>query len=307
VADRLTCRFGAFTAVDQVSLTVHPGEILGLLGPNGAGKTTLIKMLCGLQAPSAGAAVVAGHDVRRARTALRAHVGYMSQRFSLYGDQTVMENLRLSAGLYGIRGAERRSRIAALLERLGLEALADRQPRALPLGLRQRLALACAILHEPRVLFLDEPTAGVDPLARRQFWDIVHLLAHQRGVAILVSTHYMDEATHCDRLGFMHEGRLVGLGSPPELMRRAEEEGGPMVAVEAPDFVRAFVLLRERFPHAMLYGRRIRWQSGDPRRDSLAAREALAAAGLAAGIDTQPLSMEDTFVSVLRQAGLGDA
>jgi ABC-2 type transport system ATP-binding protein len=303
-ADRLSCKFGEFTAVDQVSLEVRRGEILGLLGPNGAGKTTLIKMLCGLQDPTAGTAVVAGYDVRRARAELRSHIGYMSQRFSLYRDQTVLENLRLSAGLYGIPRPLRHRRIEALLSGLGLEALADRVPLGLPLGLRQRLALACAILHEPRVLFLDEPTAGVDPLARRQFWDLVHLLAHRRGVTVLVSTHYMGEATHCDRLGFMHEGRLVGLGRPDELTRRAEETGGPMVAVEAPDFARAFVLIRGRFPSAMLYGRRIRWQSGEPEPDIRRVKAALDDAGVPARVEIQPLSMEDTFVSVLRAAGL---
>ena len=307
VADGLTCRFGSFTAVDRVSLTVDEGEILGLLGPNGAGKTTLIKMLCGLQTPAAGTATVAGLDVQKARAALRGRIGYMSQRFSLYRDQTVLENLRLSAGLYGIPRAERQGRIGSLLASLDLDRLADRQPRALPLGVRQRLALASAILHEPPVLFLDEPTAGVDPLARRQFWDLVHLLAHQHGVAVLVSTHYMDEATHCDRLGFMHEGRLVGLGSPAELRRRAEEEGGPVLSVDAADFGRAFMLLQSRFPDAMLHGRRIRWQTGQPERDLAAARETLAAARLAATIETQPLSMEDTFVSVVRAAGLGRA
>ena len=307
VADALTCRFGSFTAVDRVSLTVDEGEILGLLGPNGAGKTTLIKMLCGLQTPAAGTATVAGLDVQKARAALRGRIGYMSQRFSLYRDQTVLENLRLSAGLYGIPRAERQGRIGSLLASLDLDRLADRQPRALPLGVRQRLALASAILHEPPVLFLDEPTAGVDPLARRQFWDLVHLLAHQHGVAVLVSTHYMDEATHCDRLGFMHEGRLVGLGSPSELRRRAEEEGGPVLSVDAAAFGRAFMLLQSRFPDAMLHGRRIRWQTGRPERDLPAARETLAAAGLAATIETQPLSMEDTFVSVVRAAGLGRA
>jgi ABC-2 type transport system ATP-binding protein len=307
IADRLTCRFGAFTAVDEVSLTLDEGEILGLLGPNGAGKTTLIRMLCGLQAPAGGAATVAGLDVRRDRAALRGHIGYMSQRFSLYRDQTVLENLRLSAGLYGIPRAERRGRIDALLSSLGLESLADRQPRALPLGVRQRLALASAILHEPRVLFLDEPTAGVDPLARRQFWDLVHLLAHRHGVAVLVSTHYMDEASHCDRLGFMHEGRLVGLGRPSELTQRARDEGGPMLSVDASEFARVFTLLRPRFPDAMLHGRHIRWQTREPERDARAVREALAGAGLTADVETRPLSMEDTFVSVLRGAGLGRA
>jgi ABC-2 type transport system ATP-binding protein len=166
------------------------------------------------------------------------------------------------------------------------------------------LALASAILHEPRVLFLDEPTAGVDPLARRQFWDLVHGLAHQRGVGVLVSTHYMDEAAHCDRLGFMHQGRLVGLGRPEELTRQAEQAGGPMVAVESPEFARAFVLVRERIPHAMLYGRRIRWQSRRPDADVAAVEAALAAGGVAAKTEVQSLSMEDTFVSVLGAAGL---
>jgi ABC-2 type transport system ATP-binding protein len=231
----------------------------------------------------------------------------MSQRFSLYADQTVLENLRLSAGLYGIPRGEWDGRIDALLSRLGLEGLADRQPRALPLGVRQRLALASAIVHEPRVLFLDEPTAGVDPLARRQFWDLVHLLAHRHRVAVLVSTHYMDEATHCDRLGFMHEGRLVGLGRPAELTARARAEGGPMLSVDAPEFARAFTLLRPRFPDAMLHGRQIRWQTREPGRDARAAQEVLTAAALTAAVETRTLSMEDTFVSVLRSAGLGRA
>ena len=304
-AERLTCRFGDFTAVDQVSLEVRAGEIVGLLGPNGAGKTTFIKMLCGLQVPTAGTAMVAGHDIRSERARVRASIGYMSQRFSLYRDQTVSENLRLSAGLYGLDGAVASRRMDALLAWLGLTDVADRLPLALPLGLRQRLALASAILHEPRVLFLDEPTAGVDPLARRQFWALVHGLAHQRGVGVLVSTHYMDETVHCDRLGFMHQGRLVGLGPPDELTKQAERTGGPMVAVQSPEFARAFVLIHERIPEAMLYGRRIRWQSRQPEEDIRAVTAALGAAGIGAQAEIQPLSMEDTFVSVLRGAGLG--
>jgi ABC-2 type transport system ATP-binding protein len=290
--------------VDAVSLAVRPGEILGLLGPNGAGKTTLIKMLCGLQPPTAGAAIVAGHDVRRERARVRAGIGYMSQRFALYRDQTVLENLRLSAGLYGVERARAAARIDALLASLGLEAFRDRLPQALPLGLRQRLALAAAILHEPGVLFLDEPTAGVDPLARRQFWDLVRDLAHRRGVSVLVSTHYMDEAANCDTLGFMHQGRLVALGRPDELTRQAEKAGGPMVAVDAEDFARAFVLVREHVPDAMLYGRRIRWQSDHPDEDIRQLTGALAGTGLRVRAEIQPLSMEDTFVSVLHAAGL---
>jgi ABC-2 type transport system ATP-binding protein len=155
------------------------------------------------------------------------------------------------------------------------------------------------------VLFLDEPTAGVDPLARRQFWALVHGLAHQGGVGVLVSTHYMDETVHCDRLGFMHQGRLVGLGQPDELTKQAERTGGPMVSVQSPEFARAFVLVRERIPEAMLYGRRIRWQSRRPEEDIGEVTAVLGAAGVAAQTEIQPLSMEDTFVSVLRGAGLG--
>jgi ABC-2 type transport system ATP-binding protein len=302
-AERLTCRFGTFTAVEEVSLAVRTGEILGLLGPNGAGKTTLIKMLCGLQPPTAGIAVVAGHDVRRDRARVRGGIGYMSQRFSLYRDQTVLENLRLSAGLYGVDRATAARRIDTLLAGLGLAEFRDRTPLALPLGLRQRLALASAILHEPRVLFLDEPTAGVDPLARRQFWGLVRDLA-RRGVTVVLSTHYMDEAANCDTLGFMHEGRLVALGRPEELTRQAEKTGGPMVAVEAPDFARVFMLVREHIPDAMLYGRRIRWQTDHPDEDIRRLTDALAGAGIAARAEIQPLSMEDTFVSVLHAAGL---
>jgi ABC-2 type transport system ATP-binding protein len=247
---------------------------------------------------------VAGHDVRRDRARVRGAIGYMSQRFSLYRDQTVLENLRLSAGLYGLDRATAGRRIDALLASLGLAEFRDRTPLALPLGLRQRLALASAILHEPRVLFLDEPTAGVDPLARRQFWDLVRDLAHRRGVTVLVSTHYMDEAANCDTLGFMHQGRLVALGRPEELTQQAEKSGGPMVAVEAPDFARAFVVVREQVPDAMLYGRRIRWQTDHPDEDIRELTASLARAGLTARAEIQPLSMEDTFVSVLHAAGL---
>jgi ABC-2 type transport system ATP-binding protein len=242
--------------------------------------------------------------VRRDRTRVRASIGYMSQRFSLYRDQTLLENLRLSAGLYGLDRATAGRRIEALLTGLGLAEFRDRTPLALPLGLRQRLALASAILHEPRVLFLDEPTAGVDPLARRQFWDLVRDLAHRRGVTVLVSTHYMDEAANCDTLGFMHQGRLVALGRPEELTQQAEKAGGPMVAVEAPDFARAFMLVREHVLDAMLYGRRIRWQTDHPDEDIRELTATLAHAGLAARAEIQPLSMEDTFVSVVHAAGL---
>jgi ABC-2 type transport system ATP-binding protein len=184
----------------------------------------------------------------------------------------------------------------------GLQGRGGQLTGLLPGGWKQRVAFGAAIMHEPRVLFLDEPTAGVDPLARRQFWELVHRLAHRRGVGVLVSTQYMDEAAHCDRLGFLHQGRLVGLGRPDELTQQAEQAGGPMVAVESPEFARAFVLVRARIPDAMLYGRRIRWQSRQPDVDVRQVEIALTAAGLLARTEIQPLSMEDTFVSVLRTA-----
>ncbi|HAD24677.1 MAG TPA: ABC transporter ATP-binding protein, partial [Alphaproteobacteria bacterium] len=227
VTEGLTCRFGDFTAVDAVSLSVRRGEIVGLLGPNGAGKTTLIKMLCGLLPPSEGRAEVAGYEVTRAAHPLRFEIGYMSQRFSLYRDLPVDSNLKLCAGLYGLAPAQRTARIDRLLSELELSAYRDRLTKSLPLGIRQRLALANALLHSPSILFLDEPTSGVDPIARRRFWNIVHLLARREGVTVIVSTHYMDEAEHCDRLGFMQQGRLIALDTPQALAQQAEQRAGP--------------------------------------------------------------------------------
>jgi len=301
--EALTCRFGEFVAVDAISLSIQAGEIFGLLGPNGAGKTTLIKMLCGLQSPSAGQARVAGQDVRHQRDVLREHIGYMAQRFSLYRDLNVKSNLELYAGLYGLTPEARRRRIPVLLEGLGLAPYINRITASLPLGLRQRLALACALMHEPPVLFLDEPTSGVDPVARRQFWDHVHLLAQAGGVTVLVSTHYMDEAEHCDRLGLMQAGKLVAVGSPAQLREQAQQQHGPIVTVHARKFAAAFECLHARFPNAMLYGRRIQWQSAQPSEDAAQATQLLEAAGISAEITQQALTMEETFVSFMEEAG----
>jgi ABC-2 type transport system ATP-binding protein len=300
----LTRRFDGFVAVDCVSLEVQAGEIFGLLGPNGAGKTTLLKMLCGLLAPSAGQATVTGLDLTQpaARQQLRDRIGYMSQRFSLYRDLAVSANLELYAGLYSLPRAQRRARIQTLLAELRLTDYAERRTQALPLGLRQRLALAAALLHQPRLLFLDEPTSGVDPVARRQFWDIVHGLAREQGITVLVSTHYMDEAEHCDRLALMHQGRLAAMGSPAELKQRATGDGGPAVAVTARAFERAYPLLSERFPGAMLYGRRIQWQSRDADADVATAGTLLRTAGIEATVNAQPLSMEEVFIYFIARA-----
>lgn len=214
--EALTRKFGSFTAVDQLSLQVKRGEIFGFLGANGAGKTTAIRMLCGLLAPTAGTAFVDGLSVATQGQLIKNRIGYMSQRFSLYLDLTIDENFTLFGGLYGLTAAEIRSRGTDLLDRLGLAAYRKELTAKVPLGFKQRLALGCAVLHRPRIVFLDEPTGGVDPVARREFWDLIYELADQ-GSTIFVTTHYMDEAEYCGRVSIMERGRLVALGSPREL------------------------------------------------------------------------------------------
>ena len=221
----LTRRFGDFTAVEAVSFDVRAGEIFGFLGPNGAGKTTTIRMLTGLLAPTSGSATVAGLDVAGAGASIRRVIGYMSQKFSLYGDLTVSENIELFAGLYGVTGSRFAERRAWVLDMAGLADRADRLTADLPLGWKQRLALGCAVLHEPRVLFLDEPTSGVDPLARRRFWDLIDGLA-EGGTTVMVSTHYMEEAEYCHRLALMNRGRLIALDSPAGLRAGLARGGG---------------------------------------------------------------------------------
>ncbi|MFH1144002.1 MAG: ABC transporter ATP-binding protein [Candidatus Eisenbacteria bacterium] len=218
-AEGLTRHFGRFTAVDHIDLTVAPGEIFGFLGANGAGKTTAIRMFCGLLMPSAGEAWVDGLALSRSAEAIKHRIGYMSQRFSLYDDLTIDENLEFSGGIYGLPRAEIRRRGAALIARLGLEGHRQRMTRALPLGFKQRLALGCAALHQPRILFLDEPTGGVDPMARRDFWDLIYETAAE-GTTVFVTTHYMDEAEYCRRVSIMVRGRIAALGAPAELKRQ---------------------------------------------------------------------------------------
>jgi len=214
----LTRRFGSFTAVDGIDLDVAPGEIFGFLGANGAGKTTAIRMLSGLLRPSAGEATVAGCRVGRETVRLRRRIGYMSQRFSLYEDLTVRENVDFFGGVYGLSPRRVRERAAALLPQLGLAGGEDRLAGSIPLGFQQRLALGCALLHQPRVLFLDEPTAGVDPAARRSFWDLIYDRA-AAGTTVFVTTHYMDEAEYCGRVSIMVDGRIVALDSPAGLKK----------------------------------------------------------------------------------------
>jgi ABC-2 type transport system ATP-binding protein len=215
-ANALVKRFGAFVAVDHLSFEIPRGEIFGFLGPNGSGKSTTIRMLCGLLAPTSGEATVAGFSTSRQPERVREHIGYMSQAFSLYPDLTVAENLEFYGGTYGVAGSRLRERSEALTERLQLGDVCDRLAGELSTGVRQRLALACALLHEPPVLFLDEPTSGVDPVARRRFFELIEDLAAQ-GTTILVTTHVMDEAEHCNRLLLIHRGRRVAEGPPADL------------------------------------------------------------------------------------------
>ncbi|MGH7483302.1 MAG: ABC transporter ATP-binding protein [Longimicrobiales bacterium] len=212
----LTRRVGEFTAVDRVAFAVEPGEVFGFLGANGAGKTTAIRMLTALLAPSAGRAVVAGHDVATEAEAVKRRIGYMSQRFSLYEDLRVRENIRLYGGIYGLTNAQIRIRADAMLERLGFAHAADALVRRLPLGWKQKLAFSVALLHEPRVVFLDEPTGGVDPVTRRQFWELIYETA-AAGTTVFITTHYMDEAEYCDRVSIMVDGRIAALGTPDAL------------------------------------------------------------------------------------------
>jgi drug efflux transport system ATP-binding protein len=224
-ARQLTRRFGGFTAVDSISFAVPQGSILGLLGANGAGKSTTIRMLCGLLRSTSGTARVAGFDINTQPEQVKRNIGYMSQRFSLYLDLTARENIRFFAGIYGLDRALAERRLDWVLEMAGLAGHEDRLTGELAGGWRQRLALGCAILHRPPIVFLDEPTAGVDPLSRRDFWELINRLAEE-GTTVLVTTHYLDEAEYANRLLLIHAGRIIAEGSPGELKRRAQPASG---------------------------------------------------------------------------------
>jgi ABC-2 type transport system ATP-binding protein len=219
--DGLTRRFGTFTAVDAISFDVGQGEVFGFLGANGAGKTTAIRMLIGLLAPSAGSARVAGFDVATQAEMVKRNIGYMSQRFSLYEDLTVRENITLYGGIYGLTDETIDRRTTELVDRLDLREDVDARVKSIPLGWKQKLAFSVAVLHDPKVVFLDEPTGGVDPITRRQFWELIYTTA-AAGTTVFVTTHYMDEAEYCDRVSIMVDGRIVALGTPAELKAQYE-------------------------------------------------------------------------------------
>jgi len=217
--ENLTKVFGSLRAVDGVTFDIHRGEVFGVLGPNGSGKTTTIRMLCGLLVPTSGTATVAGFDVRTQSEQIRRNIGYMSQRYGMYDDMTVAENLDFYASLYGLAGEEKKRRMEALFDELGLRPRANQLVGTLSGGWKQRVSLACAIAHHPAILFLDEPTAGVDPAARRRFWDTIYRLAKE-STTIVVTTHYMDEASRCQRIAFLSRGHLIAIGTAEEITRQ---------------------------------------------------------------------------------------
>jgi ABC-2 type transport system ATP-binding protein len=243
VARGLIKRFGDFVAVDGISLEARKGEIVGFLGPNGAGKSTTIRMLCGLLRPSGGQALVAGYDVAKDPERVRQRIGYMSQKFSLYNDLQVIENIRFFASLYAVSSSQLRERESWVLAMAGLRGRESALTGTLPTGWKQRLALGCAVLHRPPILFLDEPTSGVDPISRRQFWELIHSMAAE-GVTVLVTTHYMDEAEYCNRLVLIFQGRVVASGSPSELKQHAMS--GDLLLVESEPLASALELLQQR-------------------------------------------------------------
>jgi len=295
----LTRAFDDFVAVDHINLSVREGEIFGFLGPNGAGKSTTIKMLCGILLPSSGRAFVGGLDVARESQEIREIIGYMSQRFSLYEDLRVEENLDFFGGVQNMDAARLRDRKMWALEVANLADHRKEMTKNLAGGVRQRLALACALIHEPRILFLDEPTAGVDPTSRRDFWELIHQLSGQ-GVTVFVSTHYMDEAEHCDRLGLIHRGRLVAVGSPRELKTMVLRSA--ILEVESSDLLR-MVELATGLPSVQdvaLFGNKLHVMSSDPENTKLEIGQRAREAGIRILSAEQIMpSLEDVFVSLL--------
>jgi len=297
----LVKRFGNFVAVDNVSLNVQRGEIFGFLGSNGAGKTTTIRMLCGLLTPTSGSARVGGFDLATQAEQIKQTIGYMSQKFSLYDDLSVVENIDFFSGVYTVPQELRSARKEYVLKMAGLENRGDTMTHLLPTGWKQRLALGCAILHQPPILFLDEPTSGVDPIARRTFWDLIYQLSAE-GHTIFVTTHYMDEAEYCHRLALMHRGRLIGLGSATEL--KAALVSHTLMHLESTDVLESLRALEQctEVVEAAVFGSGLHLMV----RDAAAAERAVRAALAEHSIEVKRLaviepSMEDVFVAMIEQ------
>ena len=298
---KLTKRFGAFVAVDGLDLTVSEGEVFGLLGSNGAGKSTAIRMLCGLLTPSSGEARVLGVDVAREPESVKRRIGYMTQRFSLYDDLSVRENLEFFGGIYGLSGVEGDERRRWAISMADLAGKEDLLTGSLPGGWKQRLALACAVLHRPRVVFLDEPTGGVDPISRRNFWDRIDAMAGE-GVTVLVTTHYLDEAEHCNRIGLMHDGRLVALGSVSDLKKVFA--GRAILEVACPRYLEALEQL-EPAPWVLevsVFGTRLHVVVAEVEVGRKKTAELLAAAGNGpATVEPIVPSLEDVFIHTVER------
>ncbi len=296
----LTKKFGDFIAVDGVTFSIQRGEIFGFLGPNGAGKTTTIRMLLGLLAPTSGRATVLGYDIARQAEEIRQHIGYTSQRFSLYQDLTVGENLDFYGRTYGLRGRRLRERKRFIVETTGLRGQERELAGNLSGGWKQRLALGAAILHEPQMLFLDEPTAGVDPISRREFWNLLYDLA-AGGTTIFVTTHYMDEAEHCQDLAFIHRGRIIAQGSPEEV--KLHKMRGQVLEIDCSQPERGIGILREMglFEEVALYGALIHVVAEGVEQHKHRIAQALAQAGVQAHtMDIIIPSLEDVFISNVR-------
>lgn len=302
-ARELSRDFDHFRAVDRVSFEVRQGEIFGLLGANGAGKTTVIKMLTGILPPTGGAGTVAGADMRRAGLAIKGRIGYVSQAFSLYQDMTVQENLRLFARIYGVPGSRLAERIGRVVALAGLSGVTAQLVSKLPMGIRQRLALACALVHGPRVLFLDEPTSGVDPIGRRRFWEILVHLARIEQVAILITTHYMSEAEHCDHLALMHAGRIIADDTPAALKAALQQEAGQVLDIGAEPVLPALEALEQAgFSDAALFGERIHLLARDITAAEARIRTLFAERGIQLrDIAPRTPTLEDVFVHRILQ------
>ena len=299
--EKLTRKFGDFVAVDELDLTVRTGEIYGFLGPNGAGKTTTIRMLCGILAPTAGSGQVLGYDVVAGAEEIKKRIGYMSQKFSLYEDLTVAENVDFYASIYGLKGSVKQERTEEVFRTAGLAGRTGQLAGTLSGGQKQRLALGCALVHRPELLFLDEPTAGVDPLSRRDFWGLLYELA-AAGTTILVTTHYMDEAEHCNRLGFIYDGRLIAEGKPDAL--KASPAAADVYRVTPASVADALDALRRALPDAAvtILGNNVHVSGEGVGEAELAA--ALDAAGVAYDVvERATPSLEDLFVMFIRGEG----
>ena len=299
----LTKRFGAFQAVAGISFAVRRGEIFGFLGPNGAGKSTTIRMLCGLLAPTSGSGRVAGFDIGREAEKIKTRIGYMSQRFSLYDELTVEENIDFYSGIYRLPGDKKTARKEWVLAMAGLREHRRARTADLSGGWKQRLALGCAVLHEPPILFLDEPTSGVDPISRRRFWDLIYELSGQ-GVTVFVTTHYMEESEYCDRLGVIYRGELIALGTPRALRTEHMRQAVLEVECERPNEAMEIVERLPEIREAALFGKGLHAvaREVDAAPAIQAIRSALAAAGFrAARVDAIVPALEDVFVSLIEE------